>query len=121
MGLPIGLIVCSNISHIPSLGYINALQYCIHVMVLSLNFSPFSGIVILVSCTYRLYCSGLDSILLSVPPTVNDELVDLSGASRVLPFPSHVQCYWKTPKVLGYLMDLAIFVFLGLSGLSDLE
>ena len=60
----------------------------------------------------------LDSVLHPVPPTVNDELADLSGAARALPFPSHIQCYWKTPKVLGYFMDLVIFIFLGLSGLS---
>ena len=87
------------------------MQCCIHVTVLSLNFLGLSSWSAVPIDRSRLYT-------LPVPPTVNDELVDLSGASRVLPFPSHIQCYWKTPKVLGYLMDLAIFVFLGLSGLS---
>ena len=75
--------------------------------------SPLLGAVKFVSYKLCWSCSGLHT----VPPTVN-ELVNLSGAARALPFPSHVQCYWKTPKALGYFMDLVIFIFLGLSGSS---
>ena len=82
-----------------------------------LNYHDLSGVLETVSLS-AVNFHVLDSILHHVPPTVNDELADLSGAARALPFPSHVQCYWKTPKVLGYFMDLVIFIFLGLSGLS---
>ena len=48
--------------------------------------------------------------------SASDELTDLTSGARTLPFPAHVQCYWRSPKVLKYFMEFAIFAFLGLSG-----
>ena len=47
------------------------------------------------------------------PEEESDELRDLSTE---LPFPSSVQCYWRVPKVVLYLLEFAIFIIVGLSG-----
>jgi len=66
--------------------------------------------------TYKLYIMCLKCYTCTSFPSASDELTDLTSGARTLPFPAHVQCYWRSPKVLKYFMEFAIFTFLGLSG-----
>lgn len=61
---------------------------------------------------------SFDKYMMLFPLDKDSELMEKTfDSGSTLQFPSNVQCYWRLPKITLLLIDVCIFIILGLAGM----